>query len=152
MNTPNGLEEIIGMFGNPCAPRLRAVTLKQPVGGFSLIRVHEKLQSTFQAAYDEIFDSGNGKYLNEFGGCYCCRNIRGAKHMSTHAWGISNDLNESHNILGSIPPAKADLVNAPYVFAVDHPVVVIFKKHGFLWGGEFQHRKDPMHFQFATGY
>ena len=39
----------------------------------------------------------------------------------------------------------------PYVFTVDHPIVQIFEKHGYYWGGRFVKTKDPMHFQYATG-
>jgi hypothetical protein len=35
---------------------------------------------------------------------------------------------------------------------MDPDVVAIFQHFGFLWGGEFHLRKDPMHFQYATGY
>jgi hypothetical protein len=31
-------------------------------------------------------------------------------------------------------------------------VVAVFEHFGFLWGGDFRGRPDPMHFQYATGY
>jgi hypothetical protein len=36
---------------------------------------------------------------------------------------------------------------------MDAAVVAIFKEAGFTWGGEWQgSKRDPMHFQFCTGY
>ena len=68
-----------------------------------------------------------------------------------HSYGIAVDINSEHNVLCVAPPANADLVNHPFVFAQDHPVVLAFQKCGFFWGGDFHARKDTMHFQYVTG-
>ena len=36
---------------------------------------------------------------------------------------------------------------------MDQAVVNVFRSFGFKWGGDWSYRsKDPMHFQFCTGY
>jgi len=158
---PNGLDEIVNVFGSPCGVQLAAVIFKQPIGAIHATRCHVKLRDIAQSVFDEIAATGSNplatsvsswNLLDEYDGCFCCRAIRGqTRHYSTHSWGIAFDLNAAHNPLASIPPASFDATH-PFVFTSDHPIVKIFKKHGFTWGGEFQHRKDPMHFQYSTGY
>lgn len=58
------------------------------------------------------------------------------RSLSLHSWGIAVDINWSTNA----PGTKGDL----------HPKIVeIFKKYGWIWGGDWRSR-DPMHFQLAT--
>jgi hypothetical protein len=153
MNTPNGLHEIAATFGQPCKPACHGgfVILPAPIGSVKEFYCHTLLAETFTRVYTQIYDGGYWSLLHSFGGCYACRAIRGKQNTSTHAWGIANDLNAEENALGAIPPATFDEQH-PYLFTADHPVVKIFKSNGFIWGGEFVHRKDPMHFQFARGY
>ena len=73
-----------------------------------------------------------------FDGCFNNRPQKGGTKLSTHAWGISVDLNAATNALGT----SGDM---------DARVVEIFKEEGFVWGGEFG-RPDPMHFQYARKY
>ena len=36
---------------------------------------------------------------------------------------------------------------------MDAALVALFKQAGFTWGGDWKGReRDPMHFQFCTGY
>lgn len=77
--------------------------------------------------------------LEDFGGCYNCREQRGRTvKSSTHSWGIGIDLNTLQNPLGRKPKMPAE-------------ITAIFKEHGFVWGGTWS-RPDGMHYQYATGY
>jgi hypothetical protein len=77
--------------------------------------------------------------LDVLGGTFNFRAIRGASSLSLHSYGAAIDLDPSNNALG-------DVKGAMPAFSV-----AIFKKHGATWGGDFKGRKDPMHFQWASG-
>lgn len=82
--------------------------------------------------------SVGGNDVNEYGGCYAWRAVRGSlRAPSLHCWGIALDLDPVENPLGGEPK-------------IDHQVVDILERRGFTWGGNFG-RVDGMHFQYATG-
>jgi LysM repeat protein len=101
---------------------------------------HRKLSGKFTAVLREIQQNGLASALHTFGGCYSYRTQRGNSKLSTHAWGIAIDLNPETNQRGT----PGDM----------HPeVAALFKAHGFAWGGDWTGRaRDPMHFQYCTGY
>ncbi len=103
------------------------------------MRCHRLLTGTFRDIFAEISDANLTSKCNIFGGCYQYRSQRGSKKLSTHAWAISIDIDPDHNPLGSIG-------------VIEPMVIEIFEAHGFIWGGRFQERKDPMHFQHCLNY
>jgi hypothetical protein len=153
MKVPNGLKEIIAMYGQPCTGLgLRRVAFPAPIGVMKGTAVHPAIYDSVNAALKEIFDGGHWGKFHDFGGCYNCRSIRGkADRYSTHSWAIALDFNTVNNALGVDAPAQFDAAR-PFVFTHDHPIVEAFTKQGALWGGFYKGRKDCMHFQFATGY
>lgn len=80
--------------------------------------------------------------INSYDGCYVYRNVRGESNLSLHSWGLAIDLNAATNPLGSTSPPSFQ----------PQALVETFKKHGFFWGGNYNHRKDPMHFQRAGDF
>lgn len=82
--------------------------------------------------------SGALKHVKTYDGCCVIRPVRGSTSESLHAWGLAIDLNAAENELGTAGNMDAGIIAA-------------FKAHGFFWGGDFQHRKDPMHFEYTTG-
>ncbi len=78
--------------------------------------------------------------MKSYGGGYSYRPKRGALKPSTHSWGIAFDLNPATNAMGT----AGDM---------DPRLVALLEGYGFLWGGRWAGRsKDPMHFQYCTGY
>ena len=150
---PDGLDQIIATFGDPRpfvsdhkgweSKVLRTFLLPYQLrfGGIpvSKIRAHAKAGQYFIAAFKTIEDEGLTDFATEYEGIYAFRCQRDSDIISTHTWGIAIDLNASKNPLGGASTQ-------------DPRIVDIFKQQGFMWGGDFQHRKDPMHFQLATGY
>ena len=147
MNPPHGLTEIFARFGDPGQPgwadeNIVLFNLPFAVKYESVLvrrsRCHRLMVPVFTAALGELKDRGLDEYVRTYGGIYAHRPVRGAQKMSTHAWGISVDINPERNGLGSL--------------GTQHPgVIAVLCRHGFQWGGLFS-RKDPMHFQFCSGY
>jgi hypothetical protein len=101
---------------------------------------HKKLVGIFTHAFAEIQAAGLQSRITSFGGCFSFRPQRTGSKLSTHAWGIAIDLNPESNAQGS----AGDM---------DSGVISIFRQAGFSWGGDWQGKvRDPMHFQFCTGY
>lgn len=101
---------------------------------------HRKLTEGFGDVFEKLASERLQERVQYFGGCYAFRPQRGAGQLSAHAWGIAIDLNPETNRQGS----AGDM---------DDGVVEVFRSLGFTWGGDWQGtRKDPMHFQFCTGY
>lgn len=157
VDVPNGLGEIIEIFGDP-RPFLNdhkeweekiLTPLKLPFQvplswdmeeSIKKIKVHKFLLATFNKIFDELDNNSDRILITDFGGAYNFRAKRGGSKYSTHSWGIAIDLNTSKNPMGLKGKQPKKLIE-------------LFKDHGFKWGGDWQGRyKDPMHFQFCTGY
>lgn len=159
--TPNGLQEIITTFGNifdligadgSLDPRWETVSLDRAIIPFPLIlsfdhskkvtrfQCHKLLTGIFTAVFTDIQNEGLQAKVTSFGGCFNYRAKRTSSKLSAHCWGIAIDLNTETNAQGTAGN-------------MDAGVVKVFQDHGFKWGGEFSGKsKDPMHFQFCTGY
>jgi hypothetical protein len=76
--------------------------------------------------------------LDRWGGGFNFRPIRGASKLSMHAYGGGFDVNPDKNPMGGKSTLPAWYVS-------------IWRKIGWKWGNDFA-RKDPMHWQWGTGY
>ena len=104
------------------------------------IYCHRRLTAKFQQVFGELDRRGLSGKVRSFGGCYNFRAKRSGSKLSTHAWGIAVDLNPETNVMGREGDMPAGIVAA-------------FRRAGFLWGGDWGGAgKDPMHFQYCTGY
>jgi LysM repeat protein len=158
---PNGLNEILVTFGNifefirddgTLDPRWEVEQLARAQLPYSIplswdrtksvskLYCHKKLIGIFPAVFAEIEKQGLKDQVKTFGGCFNFRSKRTSGKISTHSWGVALDLNPETNQQGT----AGDM----------HPGVVdVFRQFGFKWGGDWSGKsKDPMHFQFCTGY
>ena len=132
------LERVFGRQGEYVVERM----LPLGAGGLQIpVRINERLVPWMQKLLEEAADRDLLQHIHRFGGSFKLRQQRrpdgtpmqqsnGAP--STHGYGISFDIN---------PDASGGSV---------HPdLVTLFKKYGFVWGGDFKSNPDPMHFQFA---
>ena len=158
---PNGLDAIRATFGDIYAfigadgtldPQWQAQFLTRTPLPFTLplswdqskivsqLLCHVKLRDVFPAVFTAIAERGLQPQVRTFGGCFNFRSKRTSGKLSTHSWGIAIDLNPETNAQGT----PGDM---------DAGVVAVFQEFGFKWGGDWSGgSKDPMHFQFCTGY
>ena len=158
---PRGLDEIIQTFGDIFSymredhtldPRwqtdfLTTIELPFPLTlswdrsrSVQKITCHRTLGPVFTDTFSRIQGAGLQSKITSFGGCFSFRPQRTGSKLSAHAWGIAIDLNPESNAQGTAGDMDAGLVS-------------IFKQAGFSWGGDWKGRvRDPMHFQFCTGY
>ena len=146
--TPSGLDEIIETFGDSNDPRFEADNIVLFTLPYTLLfegqevkhaRCHELLVDNFLKAFQDIKDAGFESQVKNFSGIFNKRTQKGGTRPSTHSWGIAIDLEAEKFPLGSSERFPDE-------------IVTIFKDAGFFYGGDFQGRKDPMHFQFATNF
>jgi len=158
---PRGLEQILATFGDireyirpdgVLDPRWEADHMASVTLPFAIklswdhsrtvnhMTCHKRLVAGFAAIVAQIQASGLETKVSSFSGCFAYRQQRTGKKLSTHSWGIALDLNPETNQQGSPGDMDAGLVQ-------------IFRDAGFEWGGEWPGpARDPMHFQFCSGY
>ena len=158
---PHGLDEICATFGDIFgyiakdhtlgvgwqADFLARITLPFPLTiswdhsqSVSAMTCHKLLVSVFTGVFDRLQSGGLQSKITSFGGCFSFRPQRTGTKLSTHAWGIAIDLNPETNLQGTAGN-------------MDPAVIATFRDSGFEWGGDWQGKtRDPMHFQFCTGY
>ena len=157
---PHGLKSIIKTFGDPRG----AVDIQQPSPDWgkkylararltvplalgwkpdrtiTSFRCHTLLVPIFERVFETLHEQGLDDAMTTFDGCYNYRLCRGGTRLSTHSWGIAIDLNAASNRMVTEGDQHRQLV-------------ALFRDHGFEWGGDWTgRRRDPMHFQYCTGY
>jgi hypothetical protein len=158
---PHGIGEIVSEFGEinkyvgqngELEPQWQAEFLGQAEIPFPLelswdhskaisrFTCHKKMVNIFENVFGTIQVHGLQSTVWSFGGCFSFRPQRTGHKLSTHCWGIAIDLNPETNGLGTAGN-------------MDPRVVATFRECGFTWGGDWLGRgRDPMHFQFCSGY
>lgn len=85
------------------------------------------------------------KFLVKPGGGYNWRTVNGSEQLSPHAFGIAVDIN-----IGFGNYWRWDLERlgrTEYRNRIPQEIVDIFERHGFIWGGKWEHY-DTMHFEY----
>jgi LysM repeat protein len=158
---PHGLDQIVAVFGDifdyigpdgVLDPQWESDYLAKVELPFSIrlswdqtkvvknLYCHKELIEIFPAVFADIERSGLRDEIKTYGGCFNYRTKRNGSKISTHSWAIAIDLNPTSNPMGS----AGDM---------DQRIVDIFRAYGFTWGGDWSgSSKDPMHFQFCSGY
>lgn len=105
--------------------------------GHAKIYCNRAMAVPLRQALDNIVERGLAAQVKSFDGCFCIRRARGdALRLSVHSWGMAIDINAATNQLGTRGNMTTELA-------------ACFLDEGFIWGGEWAHRPDPMHFQYV---
>jgi len=93
----------------------------------------------FATEFHQLIEPIDGGSLDDWG--YCFRMVRGnPTNLSNHSSGTAIDLNATKHALGRVGTFPAEKV--PMIRA-------LAKKYSLKWGGDYQNRKDEMHFEVA---
>jgi D-alanyl-D-alanine carboxypeptidase len=157
---PVGRQAVIDTFGNPtefvnhkdiweghvlanaslAIPLIYAYDVSKTV---SRVRAHRLVVAHLADTLNECLRAGVARNRLKYGGCYQWRAIRGSSALSLHTWGIAIDIEPEENPLGQRWSDDGRRLDAR--------VIQVFKSRGWFWGGDFQNRADPQHFQWARG-
>jgi hypothetical protein len=85
--------------------------------------------------------------------------VKGTGRNSWHCYGVAVDINAKHNphssahskscpICGKLDGVGDDEI---HIRTKDHPIVQVFYKHGWSWGGAWTGKPDYMHFCVVNG-
>ncbi len=111
------------------------------------ISCHKLVADKLLAIFNDILDfygedAIRDLKIDDYGGCFNYRLMRGGTKLSVHSWGCAIDLNPSRNLL------KETSKTARFARIEYQPMIDIFYKHGFVSLGREQNR-DWMHFEVA---
>lgn len=94
----------------------------------------------FCAEFHELIEPIDHGNLDDWG--FNFRMVRGStEKLSNHSSGTAVDLNATKHPLGkagTFPSEKVPMIRA------------LAKKYGMMWGGDFRHRPDEMHFEITV--
>lgn len=112
------------------------------------ISCHKLVADKFLAIFNDILKVYGAARINElkidnYGGCFNYRKMRGGSELSTHSWGVAIDLDPDRNQLHETS-RTARFARPEYKDMID-----IFYKHGFESLGR-EKNYDWMHFQVAN--
>lgn len=115
---------------------------------YKSLTVHKNIADRIQAVFEEIYNGSEQFPIKEVG---CYRWEPGSEHMP----GLAIDINPNENYectndgiatTGSYWKPGED----PYSILRDGDVVNAFRKYGFGWGGNWNSKKDYMHFSYFS--
>ncbi len=148
---PNGIDEVVETFGlieykDTHDGRIEItndweskyiIKCDLPIVGVHM--VNNNIAGVLSSVLQTIEDRGLDRLIKQFW-CWTPRHKmwKPKFSLSTHAWGISVDINWATNGVGKVGD-------------IDPGIVSAFEEAGAQWGGRWRFR-DDMHFQFAVNY
>lgn len=139
---PGSYRDLFEHYGNPYTdPDFEdkfIVATEHTIANSSIIHIrhHIALVQPIHQVFMNLQQENAVETWRSYDGCFVIRAKRGSSQRSLHSWGLAIDVNAAQNGLGTIGDQPPLLVKA-------------FKDAGFVWGGDFRNRKDPMHFQWT---
>ncbi len=115
------------------------------LGNKNLCKTHKLVVDSLKAIFTDILahygiDEVKRLQLDDYGGCFNYRPMRGGTNLSVHSWGCAIDLDPDRNLLHETS-ATARFARPEYSAMID-----IFYKYGWESLGR-EKNYDWMHFQ-----
>lgn len=105
------------------------------------VTVSEKITPFLDGVQKEVKDAKINYSFDDIQ-TYNNRYKRGGGGKSLHSYGIAIDINPSRNPATGRGELQTD---------IPQQLIDIFRKYGFVWGGEWVGEYDPMHFEWYGG-
>lgn len=113
------------------------VTVDVPIMG--PVTCHRAVVDDVRAVFREIVDLGRADTIevSQYAGCHYARRTGTSEDdsLSRHSWGIALDVNVDLSQPGLGVPLPDDVID-------------VFRRHGFVWGGDFL-QPDNHHFEWV---
>jgi len=88
------------------------------------------------------------KYIQNIGGTFNWRKIKGTNRLSMHSFGMTIDINTKYSNYWQWDCRCTDETKSiKYRNQIPQKIIEIFEKHSFIWGGKWYHY-DTMHFEY----
>lgn len=152
-------KDAVTYYGNPSVnnERWKAINLVKVQPPFKLfyegkpvasVSIHRKCGASLDVIFKALWQYYNKDEraiatagVSIYDGTYAYRPMRSLSNLSMHAFGCAIDFNAALN--GQTFNRNAGL------FKANSPIVTMFKAEGWIWGGDWSGKRDPMHFQAA---
>lgn len=137
-------EEIIAKYGHPDKAYFdKYCMMWQVQNDFNWfpakrIYINTDFKLKLWSAFSELEQAGLQHEIETFDGCYVERKVRGSNKISLHSWAMATDWNAAKEKLGQVETHWSP------------QFIAIMTKYVF-WGGNYQKRKDNMHFSLYNG-
>ena len=130
--------------------------------------IAQELLEIFRELYEQEYPIRSIRLVDDFGGsddasmsadntsCFNFRKVPGQTNLSRHAYGMAVDVNPLENPYirrnGQVlPPEGQPYVDRsrdfPHKIDRNDACYLLFRAHGFIWGGGWANSKDYQHFQ-----
>ena len=131
------------IYGNSASEvKANLVKIKWVDGRYIRVTKKEGVAKALQAVANELKKYPRlKKYLSPIGGTFTWRYIAGTKRLSVHSFGAAIDINVKYSAYWRWSKGK------PFKNKIPKIIVQTFEKHGFIWGGKWNHF-DSMHFEY----
>ena len=121
------------------------------------ITVQKCIKDNVAGAFSALSSGSNSLPIKSVSG-YTFRSVVGARVLSVHAFGLAIDINPEENcflvngkcVVGSFWKPCPGNGCSEFSIPRGSPIVNSFKSKGFGWGGDWNSKKDYMHFSCAS--
>lgn len=147
---PYGLSGLKRMFGQPCNSKANDARTFVPNawgrGKDGYLYYHWKLFGKVHTdVIEKILKAGRKNSIDYGVWGYNCRKKTGGSSWSVHSWGAAIDTNTLRNPYGATRWSGKGANGKPYGRYIPN----LYLAESFYWGLNF---RDPMHFQYVSGY